>query len=219
MAKEFNSHGFELLLDQLGESGEGGAEFDRETCRQRALERYQSLWSKIDFFLERRGCQDHEDGANETIFRVTSLLPEEREKIISIHAFCLGVARLVSYEYLRMQAKIEQLEDDYIIDPPRRLTSYHYHHDGDDQARSDEMLECMSDCFNELSLEDQELMRRYVVSGRDGRQKMAEELGISLKALQERRIFSIRKYLRRRLDERLGRCPGTSKRPLSLASK
>jgi len=216
MAKEFNSHGFELLLNQLGESGECGAKFDREACRQRALERYRLLWSKIDYFLERRGCQDHEDGADETISRVTSLLPQEREEIKSIQAFCLGVARLVSYEYLRMQAKIEQLTDDYITNPPLSLVTYL---DDEDQTRSDEMLEYMSDCFSKLPLEDQELMRRYVGSGRDCRRKIAEELGISLKALQERRIFSIRKRLRHCLDERLGRCHETSKRPLSLASK
>jgi RNA polymerase sigma factor (sigma-70 family) len=204
MAKEFNSHGFELLLNQLGESGESGAELDREAHRQRALEHYRLLWSKIDYFLERKGCQDHEDGADETIFRVTSLLPQERENIKSIYAFCLVVARLVSYEYLRMQAKIEQLPDDYITNPPPRLAAYI---DDEEQARSDEIYECMSDCFSKLPLEDQELMRRYVMSGRDGRQKIAEELGISLKALQERRIFSIRKRLRRLLDERLGRCP------------
>jgi RNA polymerase sigma factor (sigma-70 family) len=211
MAKEFNSHGFELLLDQLGESGERGVEFDREACRQRALERYRLLWSKIDYILERRGCQDHEDGADETISRVTSLLPQEREKIKSVHAYCLGVARLVCYEYLRIQAKIEQLPDDYNTNPPPHLATYI---DDEEQARSDEMFECMSDCFSKLPLEDQELMRRYVGSGREGRQKIAEELGISLKALQERRIFSIRKRLRQSLDERLGRCAETSKRPL-----
>jgi hypothetical protein len=216
MTKEFNSHGFELLLDRLGESGERGAEFDHEAGRQRALERFQSLWSKIDYFLERRGCQDHEDGADETISRVTSLLPEEREKIKSIHAFCLGVARLVSYEYLRIQARIEQLPDDYITNPPLSLVTYL---DDEDKTRSDEMLECMSDCFSKLPLEDQELMRRYVGSGRDGRQIIAEELGISLKALQERRIFSIRRRLRRLLDERLGRRPEKSVRPPTLASK
>jgi hypothetical protein len=201
------------LLDQLGESGECGAETDHETCRQRALESYQLLWNKIDYFLERRGCRDHEDGANETISRVTSLLQREREEIKSIQAFCLGVARLVGYEYLRRQAKIEQLPDDYITNPPPHLTAYI----DDEQGRSEEMLEYMRDCFGKLSLEDQELMRRYVGSGRDDRQKMAEELGISLKALQERRIFSIRKCLRRYLDECLGR--QTSERPLSLASK
>jgi hypothetical protein len=213
MTREFNSHGFEILLYQLGEAGECGSEFDGVALRERALERYRLLWSKIDYFLERRGCRDHEDGADETIFRVTSLLPQEREKINSIQAFCLGVARLVSYEYLRMQAKIEQLPDDYITNPPPHLTTYI----DDEQGRSEEMLEYMRDCFGKLSLEDQELMRRYVGSGRDDRQKMAEELGISLKALQERRIFSIRKCLRRYLDECLGR--QTSERPLSLASK
>ena len=216
MTREFNSHGFELLLDRLGESGECGVEFDHEARRQRALERYLSLWSKIDYFLERKGCQDHEDGADETISRVTSLLPQEPEKIKSIHAFCLGVARLVSYEYLRMQARIEQLPDDYITNPPLSLVTYL---DNEDKTSSDEMLECMSDCFSKLPLEDQELMRRYVGSGRDGRQKIAEELGISLKALQERRIFSIRKRLRLLLDERLGRRPEKSERPLSLISK
>jgi hypothetical protein len=216
MAKEFNSHGFELLLDQLGESEEGGAEFDREACRYRALERYRLLWSKIDYFLERRGCQDHEDGADETISRVTSLLPREREKIKSIQAFCLAVARLVSYEYLRTQAKIEQLPEDYITNPPAHLATYI---DDEERARSDEMFEHMSCCFSKLPLEDQELMRRYVGSGRDGRQKIADELGVSLKALQERRIFSIRKRLRHLLDERLGRSQEMSKRPLRLASK
>jgi hypothetical protein len=215
MTKEFNSHGFELLLDHLGEAEEGNVRIAPEARRQRALERYRLLWNKIDYFLERRGCRDHEDGADETIFRVTSLLPQEREKINSIQAFCLGVARLVSYEYLRMQAKIEQLPDDYITNPPPHLTTYI----ADEPGRSEEMLEYMRDCFGKLSLEDQELMRRYVGSGRDERQKMAEELGISLKALQERRIFSIRKCLRRSLDERLGRCPETFKSPLSLASQ
>jgi hypothetical protein len=216
MANEFNSHGFELLLDQLGESGDCGPEFDRDARRERALERYRSLWSKIDYFLERRGCQDHEDGADETISRVTSLLPREREKIKSIHAFCLGVARLVSYEYLRTQAKIEQLPDDYNINPPPSMATFI---DDEGQSRSDEMFEHMSACFIKLPLEDQDLMRRYVVSGRDGRQKIAEELGISLKALQERRIFSIRKLLRQFLDERLGRRPETSQRPQGLARK
>jgi hypothetical protein len=216
MTREFNSHGFELLLDRLGESRECGVEFDHEARRQIALERYWSLWGKIDYFLERKGCQDHEDGADETIFIVTSLLPQEREKIKSMHAFCLGVARLVSYEYLRMQARIEQLPADYITNPPLSLVTYL---DDEDKTRSDEMLECMSDCFSKLPLEDQELIRRYVGSGRDGRQKIAEELGISLKALQERRIFSIRKRLRSLLDERLGRRPEKSELPLNLAGK
>jgi hypothetical protein len=215
MTKEFNSHGFELLLDRLGESEECNVKIDPEAQRQRALERYRLLWNKIDYFLERRSCQDHEDGANETISRVTSLLQRERDEIKSIQAFCLGVARLVSYEYLRRQAKIEQLPDDYLTNPPPHLATYL---DDKDQARSDEMFEYMRDCFSKLSLEDQELMRRYVGSGRDGRQKMAEELGISLKALQERKIFSIRRRLRQSLEERLGRCPESSKRPLSFAS-
>src|SRR5215510_7634044 len=216
MTKEFNSHGFELLLDRLDEPGECGVEFDQEARRQKALERFRSLWSKIDYFLERKGCQDHEDGADETISRVTSLLPEERETIKSIQAFCLGVARLVSYEYLRIQARIEQLPDDYITNPPLSLVTYL---DDEDKTRSDEMLEYMSDCFSTLPLEDQELMRRYVGSGREGRQKIAEELGISLKALQERRIYSIRKRLRQCLDKRISRSLETQQIPLSVAGK
>ena len=216
MTREFNSHGFEILLNLLREPVECGSKFDGEALRESALERYRLLWSKIDYFLERRGCRDHEDAADETIFRVTSLLPQEREKIKSIQAFCLGVARLVSYEYLRMQAKIEQLPDDYLTNPPPQLATYP--DDGED-AGADEMVECMSDCFSKLSLEDQELMRRYAGSGRESRQKMAEELGITLKALQERRIFSIRKCLRQCLDERLGRCPNRLKRPLSFAGR
>ena len=207
MTKVFNLHGFEMLLNRLDEAGEYGVTLDYEAHRQRALERYRLLWNKIDYFLERRGCRDHEDGADETIFRVTSLLPQEREKIKSIQAFCLGVARLVSYEYMRMQAKIEQLPDDYVSNPPLHLRTYL---DDEEQARSEKMLVYMRDCFSKLSLEDQELMKRYVGSGREGRQKMAEELGITLKALQERRIFSIRKCLRRYLDECLSRCPQTS---------
>jgi hypothetical protein len=144
------------------------------------------------------------------------LLPREREKLKSIQAFCLAVARLVSYEYLRMQAKIEQLPEDYITNPPAHLATCI---DDEQRARSDEMFGHMSYCFSTLPLGDQELMRRYVGSGRDGRQKIAEELGVSLKALQERRIFSIRKRLRHLLDERLGRSQEMSKGPLRLASK
>jgi hypothetical protein len=213
MTREFNSHGFEMLLNLLGEAGESGSKIDGEALRERALEHYRLLWNKIDYFLERKGCRDHEDGADETIFRVTSLLPQEQEKIKSIQAFSLGVARLVSYEFLRMQAKFEQMPDDYMTNPPSHLTTYI----DDGQESSEEMLEYMRDCFAKLSLEDQQLMRRYVGSGRDDRQKMAEELGISLKALQERKIFSIRKCLRRSLDECLGR--QTPERPLSSASK
>jgi len=208
MAKEFDSRGFELLLEHLTEVGERGIVFDPKADRQRALERYQLLWSKIDYFLERRGCLDHEDGADETIFRVTSLLLREGEKIKSIHAFCLGVAKLVSLEYLRRQAKVEPLPDDYLTNPPPRLTTYP---DDKCQAGADEMLEYMSDCFNKLSLEDQKLIRRYVESDQDGKLKIAEELGISSKALRERRIFTIRKFLRQSLDERLGRRPKFSK--------
>ena len=217
MSKEFNSHGFELLLEMLGGPGEGGEADDREACRQSALERYRSLWGKIDYFMERKGCQDHEDGADETISRVTSLLPQEREKIKNIHAFCLGVARLVSYEYLRMQARVEQLPDDYITNPPPRLTTNI--DDEEEKARSDEVFECMSDCFSKLSPEDQELMRRYVASGREGRQKIAEELGISLKALQERRIFSIRKRLRQCLEKRVDHRLETLHVPLCVAGE
>jgi len=60
-------------------------------------------------------------------------------------------------------------------------------------------------------------MRRYVGGGRESRRQIADELGISLKALQERKIFSIRKRLRQLLDERLGRSPEKSKIPLVLA--
>ena len=212
MTKEFDSHGFELLLQYLlsEEPGMDGAELDQGGNRERALERYQLLWNKIDYFLERRGCCDHEDGAEETILRVTSLLPREQARVRSMQAFCLGVARLVGYEYLRRQGKVEQLSEGVLDHPPASLVSYP---DDEDRARSDRMLESMSECFNRLSLEDQELIRRYEMSGRGQRQKLADELGISLKALQERRIFSIRKYLRRCLNDCLGRCREEAKRP------
>jgi hypothetical protein len=206
VAKEFDSQGFELLLHLLsGESEERAADFGSEARRVRASERYQLLWNKIDCFLEKRGCRDHEDAADETICRVTSLLPEEREKIKSIHAFCLGVARLVSYEYMRVQSKVEQLSEDYIDNPPSQLVAYP---DDRDRESPDQVLEHMRNCFSKLSLEDQELMRRYETSGRGQKQKLADELGISLKVLQERRIFSIRRCLRQCLKDCLGRCPG-----------
>ena len=104
MAREFDPLGFDLLLQLLSDdSGASVENVDDEDRRQKATERYRLLWSKTDFFLERRGCLDHEDAADETICRVTSLLPVERERVKNIQAFCLGVARLINNSRARMR--------------------------------------------------------------------------------------------------------------------
>jgi hypothetical protein len=213
MAREFDPLGFDLLLQLLSDdSGAPVENINDEDRRLKASERYRLLWSKIDFFLERRGCLDHEDAADETICRVTSLLPVERERIKSIHAFCLGVARLISREYLRIQNRAEQMPEDYLDNPPPPLVTYP---DSVGWGASDSAIEHMRDCFGKLSLEDQELMTRYELNERSGRQKLANGLGISLKALQERRVFSIRRRLRRCLNDNIGRCPEKAKRLVS----
>ncbi|HKX28210.1 MAG TPA: hypothetical protein VJ302_10980 [Blastocatellia bacterium] len=212
MAREFDPHGFDLLLELLSD-GPGAHGEDRE-WEARASDRYRLLRSKIDCFLERRGCLDHEDATDETICRVTSLLPGKRGEIKSIQAFCLGVAKFVNLEYLRRQSRADQLPEDYLDHPPSNLVSYPDH---EGRGAADKVLDRMRECFSKLSLEDQELMARYEASGRSGKQKLADELGISLKALQERRVFSIRKGLRQCLENCLGRCPEKAKRPVKLA--
>jgi RNA polymerase sigma factor (sigma-70 family) len=153
---------FDLLLAQL------------DCDREHAGIKYEALRRKLVKFFEWRGCTVPEDLADDTMNRIAKNL-EAGEKIITLNAYCLGIARNVFLESLRTRRHEKALESV----PETPLSQF-------DESRR----ECLERCMQELPPQDFRLIMEYYEEEKGARirarQELAARLGIPLNALRIR---------------------------------
>jgi len=149
---------------------------------------YETIRERLIKIFARRGCAAAEDLADETINRVTAKL----ETIIddyegSPRFYFYRVAQLVHMEYLK-RPKPPQVNWDLPAFSEEKEREY----------------ECLDDCLERLSSDQRELVLQYYQKDKrakiEGRQRLAEQLGIAVNALRIR-AHRIRSLLQQCLNE------------------
>jgi len=162
---------FDLLLVQL------------DNDREQAGRKYEVLRRKLVKFFEWRGCAFTEDLADDTINRIAKNL-EGGEQIRNFTAYCVGIARNVFLESLRVRKREEALQS-----IPASVAPL----DEPDQRR-----QCLERCLRDLHAPDLRLIMEYYKNDNKPRialrRDLAARLGIPLNALRIR-IHRIRAQL------------------------
>ena len=157
--------------------------------RERAAEKYQKIHTRLIGIYSNHGCADPEKLADETIDRVIAKMDSlavdyEGEPT---RYFC-GVARNILKEDLKRRNTHEPLGEHEQIES------------NDDQTKYD----CLDRCMAELPATTQSVILAYYedrgVAKIRRRQKLAEELGITVTALRLR-VFHMRQQLSRCVEE------------------
>ncbi len=166
---------FERLLDWLDQN------------RETAAQKYETIRQKLIRIFCGRGCFAAEELADETFDRVTSKLPAIIENYTGEPAlYFYGVANKIHLEWLRKQAKTEQLEFE------ERLPAK-------DAPESDAEFVCLENCLAQLPAEQHRLIIDYYQKQKSRkielRKQMADRLGVSAGTLQTR-IYRLRQRLR-----------------------
>ena len=155
--------------------------------------KYEEIRRKLILLFRYRGCHIPEELADETIDRTARAILDPQfhyqgERI----AYFRGVARNVYFEWLRKERRIptEPISE---ANPDLAAPV--------DRSENDDLLHaCLERCLNALPQEKKMLLIRYYRSEKkakiDGRQLLAEELGIGLNALRIQ-VFRLRNAMRR----------------------
>jgi DNA-directed RNA polymerase specialized sigma24 family protein len=154
--------------------------------------RYEEIRQKLILLFRCRGCHIPEELADETIDRTARavLKPDFRYQGDPI-AYFRGVAHNVYREWLRKERRFrtEPLSDGYLELPASAGES----------EKDDLLPACLDRCLNALLPAKRMLLIRYYGSDKqakiDGRQLLANELGIGLNALRIQ-VFRLRNGLR-----------------------
>lgn len=163
---------------------------------ERAAAQYESLRLALVKFFDWQGAMFPEELADETFNRVARKLDEGVE-LQNATTYCHGVARLVLLES-RKRAENRRAEFDEAISiaDPREANG---------TADDDERRSCFERCLNELPLENRRLVLSYYQHDKrqkiDGRQSLADQLGLPLNALRSRV-----QRIRDRLEQCVSRC-------------
>jgi DNA-directed RNA polymerase specialized sigma24 family protein len=159
--------------------------------------KYEEIRRKLILLFRYRGCHVPEELADDTIDRTAGamLSPDFSYQGDPI-AYFRGVARNVYREWVRKRIRLptESITDANLQLPFRPGSS-----------ENDDLLQgCLEHCLNELPPEKKALLIRYYRSDKkakiDGRQVLAEELGIGLNALRIQ-VFRLRNAVRRCVEK------------------
>lgn len=163
---------------------------------ERAAAKYESLRRALVKFFDWQGAMFPEELADETFNRVTRKLDEGVE-LQNAATYCHGVARLVLLES-RKRAETRRAEFDEAIsvaDPREQFAT----------SSDDERRRCFDHCLAELPVEHRQLVLSYYQHDKrqkiDGRQTLANQLGLPLNALRSRV-----QRIRDRLEQCVRRC-------------
>jgi RNA polymerase sigma factor (sigma-70 family) len=182
---------FKLLMSWLGPNDEA------------AGDKYEHIRQSLVKFFVGRGCWDAEDLADEAIDRVTRKISEVTINYSGDPAlYFFGVAKLMMLERHRQ----DTLRTDPQVIELRLPAATE---EGQEEAEQrDRKLECLEQCVAELSEENRKLVMDYYQGVKrakiDFRRRIAERLGIDLKALRVR-MFRIRASLFKCMEKCLGR--------------
>jgi DNA-directed RNA polymerase specialized sigma24 family protein len=171
--------------------------------------KYEEMRQKLISYFDRRNCRSPEDLADETLNRVALKL-DEKKSITNVTPaqFCFIKARQVLHEYWRRPDHKEiALEDLLINDPSGQLPTLITGPDVE-QEEGEKRMKCLENCLQNLKPEDHDLIIKYYYGKErvkiDNRQKLADQLGISSKALVVRAL-----RIRKKLEECVERCVNT----------
>lgn len=163
---------------------------------ERAAAKYESLRRALVKFFDWQGAMFPEELADETFNRVTRKLDEGVE-LQNAATYCHGVARLVLLES-RKRAEARRADFDEAIsvaDPREQFAT----------SSDDERRRCFDHCLAELPAEHRQLVLSYYQHDKrqkiDGRQTLANQLGLPLNALRSRV-----QRIRDRLEQCVPRC-------------
>jgi len=173
---ELTQAAFDMLLTRL------------DSDRDEAGKKYVDVRRKLVKFLGFWGCSCPEDQADETIGRTARKI-FEGEPIENLNGYLLGTARLVYKETVR-----EEISQ-------RNAMSQKPPEDDRNQAEEERRQKCYKQCLRGLPAEEQHLMVRYYQGSKPpDREKLADQVGISLNLLRVS-AFRIRKKLGNCLQE------------------
>lgn len=164
--------------------------------REKAGEKYEKIRLRLIRIFACRGCSEPEKLADETIDRVMSKVDWLAENYVGDPTlyFC-GVARNVLKEDLRDRANPRVL-------PPVLAAA--------DDSRQTQEYDCLDQCMEKQPEHNRHLVLAYYEQERHAkivnRSKLAEELGITLRALRLR-IYHIRVQLRTCMEVCLRQSP------------
>lgn len=161
--------------------------------REIAGEKYKNIHAGLVRMFASRGFCDAEGLADQTIKRVTDLLPEIRSGYVGEPApYFYKVARYIVLEAGR---RPEIATDIYPVDPIH-------------ESNTGDTLECLLECLKLLPEEQYELILDYhLYKGRDKiehHKQMARERGLSIGALRSRAHHireALEKCVRRRMND------------------
>jgi RNA polymerase sigma factor (sigma-70 family) len=194
--KSLTQSSFQRLLDWLSEESDdsGG-------------QRYEEMRQKLISYFDHRNCKSPEDLADETLNRVASKL-EEKGAITNVTPaqFCYIKARQVLHEYWRRpDLKNLALEDVPAIAQPDKHP-FPLAIQDDEQEEREKRMRYLEQCLQNLKRQEYDLIIRYYYGEErikiENRQKLADELGISNKALVVRAL-RIRKKLEECVESRI----------------
>ena len=190
-------------------SGLTPEQFDKLlTClaadRDAAAEQYEHLRRALITFFEFRGALQPLDEADEVIDRVARRLDEGQEIFAANpRSYFYAVARNVWRE--RCASPISEVELETASLPVAGRTPLEILEEAEAENIRARRLSCLQTCLQKLEAADLALIVRYYEgSGGDkirNRQRLAEQLGITVSALRVRAC-----RLRERLDARVKRC-------------
>lgn len=163
---------------------------------ERAAAGYESLRLALVKFFDWQGAMFPEELADETFNRVARKL-DEGVKLQNATTYCHGVARLVLLESRkRAENRRAEFDEAVAIADPREQS---------EAPSDDERRTCFDRCLAELPVENRRLVLSYYQHDKrqkiDGRQAMADQLGLALNALRSRV-----QRIRDRLEQCVRRC-------------
>jgi DNA-directed RNA polymerase specialized sigma24 family protein len=190
---------FHRLLNWLNEGNE-----DTDSGGQK----YEEMREKLISYFDHRNCKSPEDLADETLNRVALKL-DEKGSITNVTPaqFCFIKARQVLHEYWRRPDLKEIALDDLLVTNPSDQLTFLATNPNNEQEEQEKRMRCLEHCLQNLKRQDHDLIINYYYGEErvkiDNRQKLANELGISSKALVVRAL-----RIRKRLEECVERCTG-----------
>jgi hypothetical protein len=171
--------------------------------RNVAAQRYSALRERLSRFFTWNNAEDPDAQADEVLDRVTrrvSTSTSDDESVRQPEKFAAGVARMLLREGWRAQKANVQMIASF------QMQSADQDRLQKEQRELERLSELLEECLQELSEQNQHLIRSYYsVESRsqiDGRKKLAEEFNISLNALRNRAL-RIRGEVERKARKRL----------------
>jgi RNA polymerase sigma factor (sigma-70 family) len=162
---------FEILLRQL------------DPDREAAAQKYESIRRKLIRFFEYNSCLHAEELVDQTFDRVATIL--NKREIDDVATFIWGVAKKIRHESRRKAENIVSLSGISNAEnsiPDARNLEQEIH----DKMENELRAECLRRCIGKISDQNRRTFLAYFAADAAGRQRLAQELGITMNNLRVR---------------------------------